>query len=1688
MKNYFTIFVLFILIGVILVPVSKAQNLYQTGALNGFISPKEVSTYSVTSVPLSKIQSIQQKNIPLLFPEKISRVEELKKISYLNLESGGQPILDKSVKPQNLGIQDSFQGYGPTNWIPPDGALAAGNSQILEAINASFAIYSKTGTLLYSTTLQNWFSSLNVSSYITDPRAFYDSYNNRFVMLASAIDFTQRTCDYVIAISQTSSAIGSWWIYKLDATKNGSDTTSNWADYPAIGFDSLNVYITSNQFSFSDTTFQYVKLRMINKSTLYNGNSVTWTDWWNLTYANNSIVSSLQPARGGKGTEYFVSNSWDQGNNVTLWSISNYPPVLSRIATINVGSYSMPPDAVQLGGSNLLRTGDCRIQDVIFKHGLLHIGFTQAYNWGSGNVAALRLLKINPVTNTVPQNIIYGQDGVNYFYPAVECDTAGNMFVVYNTSSSANYCDIRSSYEVLINPASTQIKSGEGYYSGSRWGDYNSASVDPTGSKVWIEAEYPITSNYGTWIASVTTQVSGGDQYEPNNDALHATQLAIADSINATVDPQNDVDYYKFTATLGQNIEIHTINLTGSSLDGAIWLYDSTGTLLSHNDDFNVTSESKIIYQATRTGTLYIRYAYYNNVGIFPNSTNSNNSIMPAAKETSPSSTTGGYALTLKLLGQQLGDRFEPNNDVTHATPITFNDSLNASIFPAADIDYYKFNASSGQTFQILINDSSGVNLGGKLKLYDNSGNILTIAYFGYYGGLANIIYVAPSTGTYYIRISYYADGGIFPNNSQNLVNSELAYRKKSDNLSTLSVDSTGNYAFSLRLASLPAPSNLIAGTGFEHLVPLNWNFHSTSNFIPYRIYRSNSANGTFSLIESSWNYYSYVDTTANNNSTYYYKISTYLNGVESSFSNIVSSTPSLGGVKINSAKVNNIPTIDGNISTNEWNDATPVDITNYLGVFSTSLPIYKPKMYIKNDLNYLYIAIDDSNIVSNTYLQRYGEIGIYFDANNNGKWPANYPSTEGNFWIYDTTGNGTAKVLFRGISGDYPYNLHFDYPLIDFPNGVKAAISWTSGHFQVEVKIDLTQSNLKVLSGKKFSMFVYSLGTPSFNQYGFYPDGCVWNNPLTFAKVSLNNPFLKLVKLSFDQIDANKFPTINNYVSVLDTSRNSINNLADTNFVAYEDGILQKGLTVTPLGSHPIPISVGLVIDRSGSMGGQPLTDAKNAASLFVDSLKQNDRAAIISFDNQVYINQTFTSDKTVLKNAISNITANGATAIYDAAFSALDLTSLELQRKTIILLTDGGDNSSTHTLQETINKANQLNIPIHTIGLGLSQGSQDEKNLIALAQGTGGRYYYAPSSSQLLQLYKLISQQLQNQYLLSYITSNKSRDGKLRKVTILVSYNSNTDTASRTYLAPSMSSPKIVKIFDVPNDNGKNVFIRWRASLNDGDANNPVAKYSIWRQDSTWWTYAGEVPARSDSMYAAIVPTIYDSTKLKGMFWSMFEITAHGVSPTAFATSNPDSGYSLDNLIPSMPDSLKVTIKNGVIALQWSKPVDKDFQYFAIYRDTSSNITLSNSKPFAFRTSSTFLDSSAEKGKVYYYRIAAVDFSGNISKLSITVNAVLTNLDEDNVLPISFSLSQNYPNPFNPSTVIQYDLPKESFVTLKVYDILGREVKTLVNEDKPAGRYKVNFDAAGLSSGIYFYRIIAGGFIETKKFVLMR
>jgi hypothetical protein len=124
------------------------------------------------------------------------------------------------------------------------------------------------------------------------------------------------------------------------------------------------------------------------------------------------------------------------------------------------------------------------------------------------------------------------------------------------------------------------------------------------------------------------------------------------------------------------------------------------------------------------------------------------------------------------------------------------------------------------------------------------------------------------------------------------------------------------------------------------------------------------------------------------------------------------------------------------------------------------------------------------------------------------------------------------------------------------------------------------------------------------------------------------------------------------------------------------------------------------------------------------------------------------------------------------------------------------------------------------------------------------------------------------------------------------------------------------------------------------------------------------------------------------------------------------------------------------------------------------------------------SFIDKEVTSGK-YQYRLKQIDFDGSYEYSDVV---------EVDIAPMKFSLSQNYPNPFNPSTKISWQSPLSSHQTLKVYDVLGKEVATLVDEFRDAGSYEINFDGSQLASGVYYYQLNVGEFVETRKMTYLK
>ncbi len=284
-----------------------------------------------------------------------------------------------------------------------------------------------------------------------------------------------------------------------------------------------------------------------------------------------------------------------------------------------------------------------------------------------------------------------------------------------------------------------------------------------------------------------------------------------------------------------------------------------------------------------------------------------------------------------------------------------------------------------------------------------------------------------------------------------------------------------------------------------------------------------------------------------------------------------------------------------------------------------------------------------------------------------------------------------------------------------------------------------------------------------------------------------------------------------------------------------------------------------------------------------------------------------------------------------------------------------------------------------------------------------------------------------------------------------------------------------------NVPDCNTGGQVDFWTDSL---EARYPSGTDMEWRvyQSSQQWIKSD---AADDTVSITIEMTVKPP---EGNFDLSYFVTNAGLDfsdPTWFDISQGNS-INISGIIPVELTSFSGMVTQDGIKLDWTTATETNNRGFEIERATDGKTFtkvgfVEGNGTSTERNNYSFVDhSNFRQNSVVYYRLKQVDYDGTFSYSDVI------NIEYN--LPADFTLGQNYPNPFNPSTKIQYTLPVNGVVSLIVYDNLGTEVANLVNETKVAGRYEADFNAVNLSSGVYFYRLTIGSFVDTKKMLLLK
>lgn len=451
-----------------------------------------------------------------------------------------------TVEPYTLGSTKKFPGLVDSastcpyfsGCQPPDMAVAASTTSVVQAVNTSIAVYNSSGVLQpgWPKNAQTFFGVPNPGGcdpngpFLSDPRAMFDPADGRFwvVMLQVEGAFGLNQCPekslYWVAVSKTSDPNGAWNIYAF----NMRFDTTNAADYTQIGLDNRAFYFGGNMFNQFGTAYIYDEVFAANKASMENGSAVTAHGLKNIKVGTTPI-DTLQPVLvegGAPGPGLFVASfnfnfgggqcqTGCQGINVFAMANPLTTPTLTE-KTILSDSYILPPNADQPGCSGCIETLDTRISATpVYSAGTVWFALETGVNNGTQTVPGIFWGQVAPALSggkitggTIAQQgmLAFSGDRAASF-GSIMPDSAGNMIMVFDTMSATLNPSIDFTGRLATDPLGSLqppvvLRKGAAPTTNSRWGDYEASSYDgPASNGIWIAAEF--SGSTGDWATEI---------------------------------------------------------------------------------------------------------------------------------------------------------------------------------------------------------------------------------------------------------------------------------------------------------------------------------------------------------------------------------------------------------------------------------------------------------------------------------------------------------------------------------------------------------------------------------------------------------------------------------------------------------------------------------------------------------------------------------------------------------------------------------------------------------------------------------------------------------------------------------------------------------------------------------------------------------------------------------------------------------------------------------------------------------------------------------------------------------------------------------------------------------------------------------------------------------------------------------
>jgi VWFA-related protein len=270
-------------------------------------------------------------------------------------------------------------------------------------------------------------------------------------------------------------------------------------------------------------------------------------------------------------------------------------------------------------------------------------------------------------------------------------------------------------------------------------------------------------------------------------------------------------------------------------------------------------------------------------------------------------------------------------------------------------------------------------------------------------------------------------------------------------------------------------------------------------------------------------------------------------------------------------------------------------------------------------------------------------------------------------------------------------------------------------------------------------------------------------------------------------------------HASVLDRKERLITDLKKESFKVFENGVEQN---VKVFRREDVPLSMGIIVDNSGSMR-ERRQKVEAAAMALVKASNSQDEVFIVNFNDEAYLDVPFTSDVKKMEEGLARIDSRGGTAMRDALSGAIDemKSHAKKDKKVLLVITDGNDNTSTMTLEKLVEKANASEVLIYSIGLLSDEEKKEAKKakraLGALTQASGGLAYYPNLLEDVAPMALKVAHEIRNQYILGYTPTNGALDGSYRQVRVQVVGKSGLQVRTRTgyYASPEATKRSVVQ-----------------------------------------------------------------------------------------------------------------------------------------------------------------------------------------------------------------------------------------------------------------------------------------------------